>query len=224
MSMCQLVVLFIALLDTLICRLIISSCRMAIGTLAYWHIESLFLFLFFSIYSAEEFFNFHFTLQLHHSIIKCFRARRASRNVYIYRENFVYSVQYMIGFFERASAYGASTYGDHVFWVGHLIVQTFQYRSHFVGDCTAYHDHICLPWTGTGYFKPEAGHVVTRGTQCHEFDTATTGCESKWPQRITASPVDEVVQYSHKDVCTSLIEFLNQLLQRLIVDEFVIWD
>ena len=69
MSMCQLVVLFIALLDTLICRLIISSCRMAIGTLAYWHIESLFLFLFFSIYSAEEFFNFHFTLQLHHSII-----------------------------------------------------------------------------------------------------------------------------------------------------------
>ena len=70
MSMCQLVVLFIALLDTLICRLIISSCRMAIGTLAYWHIESLFLFLFFSIYSAEEFFNFHFTLQFHNKMLQ----------------------------------------------------------------------------------------------------------------------------------------------------------
>ena len=34
----------------------------------------------------------------------------------------------------------------------------------FMALGAAYHDHVGLARTGTGYFKPEAGHVVTRGT------------------------------------------------------------
>src|SRR5699024_10910836 len=118
---------------------------------------------------------------------------RASGNIYIDRENLVYSVHHMIGFAKRASAYCTSSYGNYIFGICHLIIQTFQYRSHFVGNGAAYHDHVGLARTSTGYFKPEAGHVVTRGTQCHEFDTATAGCVSKWPQRVAASPVDKIV-------------------------------
>ena len=34
----------------------------------------------------------------------------------------------------------ASSYGNYIFGICHLIIQTFQYRSHFVGNGAAYHD------------------------------------------------------------------------------------
>ena len=65
-------------------------------------------------------------------------------------------VYYVIGLLERTSADSASAYGNHILRIGHLVVKSFQYRSHFIGDCSAYHNHISdagwhvLPQTQSG--------------------------------------------------------------------------
>jgi NADH-quinone oxidoreductase subunit A len=53
-------------------------------------------FIFFAVHSAEEFFQFYFTLQLYHAVQQGFRSGRTSGNIYVNGKNFVYSVQYVI--------------------------------------------------------------------------------------------------------------------------------
>ena len=132
--------------------------------------------------STEVFLYFHFTLQLHHAVVECFRTRRATGNVDIHRQNLVHTVHHVIGFLERASADGTAAYGYYIFRIGHLVVKTFQNGSHLVGYCSANHNHVCLARTGTGYLEPEARHIVAGCAEGHEFDTATAGCKRKRPQ------------------------------------------
>ena len=101
---------------------------------------------------AEIAFGLHFALELHHPVQESFRAGRAAGDEYIHGNHFIDPFDNMIGTLERPTRNGASTYGDHVFRAGQLVVQTAKYRGHFRHDRSGHHHHIRLTRAGTGDF------------------------------------------------------------------------
>ena len=55
-------------------------------------------------------------------------------------------------------------------------------------------------------------------------NSATTGCKRKRPQRIAASPIDEIVQNADSHISAAGIKFPNQFLQRFVVCKLLIRD
>ena len=66
--------------------------------------------------------------------------------------------------------------------------------------------------------------VVARAAYGHKLNAAAACAEGQRPQRVAAAPVDGLVEGADDDVGATLVELLRQLLQRLVVLEFLVGD
>ena len=130
----------------------------------------------------------------------------------------------MVRFAERPAADRAAADGHDVFRIGHLVVEALQHGSHLRRDGSAHKDHVGLARTVTRHFETEAGDVVARGADGHEFDAATARGERQRPERVAPSPVDEVVEFADDDVGTAGVELFDEFFEGLVVFELVVGD
>ena len=130
----------------------------------------------------------------------------------------------MITLGERTARNGAATDGNDIFRVGHLVVQTLQYRCHLGGDGTIDQNNIGLTRAVACYFKAETCHIIASSSHSHKLDTAAAGGKSKRPQRVAASPVDESVEAADHDADAVLVELLNEFFERFIVLKLFVRD
>src|SRR5688572_16141571 len=70
----------------------------------------------------------------------------------------------------RPTTCRASAHSNYIFWVGHLVIQSFKYRGHFTNDSSRNDDHITLAGSSPCNFATKSCPVVfgCRGT--HHFN------------------------------------------------------
>src|ERR1043165_8837127 len=123
---------------------------------------------------------------------QCLGARRTAGHINIHRYNMVGAFHYTICIIkERTTAGGAGAHGYYILRVGHLVVQTLKHRGHFVYYGACYNYYIGLAWSGAGYLKTETAPVVFCRSGAHHFNSAATGAEYKWPQRVRPGRSEE---------------------------------
>lgn len=118
---------------------------------------------------------------------------------------------------------GAAAHGDHVFRVGHLVVEALEHRGHLVGDRTGDHDEVGLTRGGTRDFKPEPGKIVAGGTHGHELDAAAARGERQRPKAVAAAPLDQVVEAPDDDVRPVCAQFARHVLKVFVVVEILVF-
>ena len=105
--------------------------------------------------TAEEFLHLYLALELHHTVDDCLRTRRTARDIDIHRDDFIDTAHDMIAVLERTSRYGTSANSHDIFRFGHLVVQTFQGRSHLVRNRTGTHNQVGLAGRVACHLKTE---------------------------------------------------------------------
>src|SRR5262245_5593678 len=98
---------------------------------------------------------------------------------------------------EGTSTGGACTHSNHIFRVSHLVVQSFQYGSHFVDNRSGDNDHVSLAGSGPCHFKSETAPVIFGRGGAHHFNSTATCSKNQWPQRVGSCPIDHIVQLAH---------------------------
>src|SRR3712207_9192898 len=118
------------------------------------------------ISTTKEFLHFHLTLQLHHTVKDCFRTRRATRDVNIYRNQLVNTTYHVVALLERSATNRATTNGHHVFRLCNLVIETLEHRRHFVGNSTCAHNQVSLTRRVTGNLKAKRSEERRVGKEC----------------------------------------------------------
>ena len=83
-------------------------------------------------------------------------------------------------------------------------------------------DHVGLTRAGPRHLEPEPGEVVAGGSDGHEFDAAAARSESKRPQRVTAPPVDQLIELADHDIHTVGAQLLDVfiVIERIVFHRF----
>ena len=134
---------------------------------------------------------------------KCFGPWRASGYIYVHGNYMVGALYHRVGIVKkRTSACGTGTHGNYILGVGHLVVQPFQHRRHFVYNGTGYNNYIGLPGASPCYFKPKPAPVVLGRGGAHHFNGTATCTENQRPQAITPCPIDYIIHFAQQDATT----------------------
>ena len=72
-------------------------------------------------------------LQRHKGMNECLGPRRAAGDMDVNRDKPVDPFQDIVALLERPARNGTSAHGNHVFGLGHLVVQTHHLGRHFLG-------------------------------------------------------------------------------------------
>jgi hypothetical protein len=172
--------------------------------------------------ATKELLDLNLSLELHHTIEDCLRTWRTAWDIHINRHEFIDTTHYIIALLERSATDGASSDGNDILWLSHLIIKTLEYRCHLVGDSTGTHDKVCLTWRVTCHLKSETREVIACTTHRHEFDTTATGTESERPQRVASSPVDHLIKGTEHHIATAFMKLVYYLLKSVIVLKLVV--
>mgnify|MGYP006971678181 FL=1 len=89
-------------------------------------------------------------------------------------------------------------------------------------DRPGHDDHVGLTRAGPRHLEPEPGEVVAGGSDGHEFDAAAARSESKRPQRVTASPVDQLIELADHDIHAVGAQLLDVfiVIERIVFHRF----
>ena len=126
-------------------------------------------------------------LELHEPVKNVLWPRGAAWNVDIHRHDRV-DTHYGCVVVVKATCAGADAKGDHPLRLGHLFVDAFQDRSHFVTDRAHNEKHIRLAWRKSGEARSEAVDVVVRTGRGHVLHPAARGHERVLEDRKLPSP------------------------------------
>ena len=181
-------------------------------------IEELLDFLF-SVGATEELLDFDFALELHQAIEESFGTRRTTGDIDIDRQDLVDTGHNAIGILEGTAGNGATAAGDNIFRLGELFIEAHESRGHLMDDGALHHNIVCLTRRVAGHFEPEAGHVVARGTEAHELDSAAARAETEGPKRIGNTPINEFVEVTNDHVGPRRIQFVDKFVDIFIVFE-----
>ncbi len=97
--------------------------------------------------------------------------------------------QHVVALLERAARNRAGAHRDHVFRIGHLVVEPHDLGRHFLGH-RAGHDHqVGLARRRAKDFAAEPREIVTRRSRCDHLDRATGQTELQRPDRVAPAPV-----------------------------------
>jgi len=154
-------------------------------------------------------------LQPDDPVNKRFGPRRASGNVYVYRQECITSLDRAVGS-EYAAAIGAASYGNNIPRLRHLIIDAPDDLSHLLRHGAGNKHKVRLPRRASGDDSHSVKIIVT-GIHGHHLDGASGQSERHGPERRRPSPVDQLVHRGDDDVrCKDLCSFfnLNQLLGR----------
>ena len=91
-----------------------------------------------------------------------------------------------------------------------------------MSDGAGTHDEVGLTGGVTRYLESKAGEVVTGTAAGHELDAAARRGKRQRPQRVGASPVNQLVKRTRDDVHATLVQLVDNLLQRLVVVPLVV--
>ena len=146
----------------------------------------------------------HLFAQLDHRIEDRLGARRAARQVEVYGDQLVHAAHGGGGICRKHAACDrAGTHGDHVFGLGHLLVQPNQGRSHFHGHGAGDDQQVCLARAGAGH-QAEAIEIKAGADQGSKFDEAAGGAIEQGPEAAEAGPVVDVIEGRENDVLREL--------------------
>jgi len=99
---------------------------------------------FLAVVATEEFRSLDFALELHQAIEHGFGAWRATWHIHVDRDNFIYTLHHTVALLEWTTRHGATTTGNHILWLCHLLIEANQRWSHTIGDGALTHDVIAL--------------------------------------------------------------------------------
>src|SRR5205085_1654319 len=111
-------------------------------------------------------------LELHDAPEQRIRARRAARDVDVDRQEVVDPWHRAIGALKGATRDGAGAHGDHVFRVGHLVVDAAYGWRHFRGHGAGDDHEVGLAGRGAELLGAEAGDVEAGGANRDHLDGA----------------------------------------------------
>ena len=134
-------------------------------------------------------------------------------------KNLIHSIHYTITLLERTAGNRATAAGNYILRLCQLLVEANQDGSHAVYDCTLHHYIVCLARTVTRNLKTESCHIISSGTETHEFDRTAARSERKRPQGIGDTPVDKLVKIPDCHIRAGSVEFLYKFVDILVILE-----
>ncbi len=157
---------------------------------------------------ARQFLTVDFALQFHESVQQRFWPRRATGNVNINWDVTVDTFEHVIALLERPAGNGARAHRNHIFWIGHLVVEPDDLRRHFFCHRTGDNHEIGLTRRWPENFAAKPRNIVARGGSRDHLDRAAGEPKLQRPNRVLASPVVKLLHRSHPDSLS--LQFLAQ--------------
>ena len=138
--------------------------------------------------------------QFDHRIKNCLRPRWATGHVEINGNQLVHATHGSGGVgAEHASGDRAGAHRNHIFRLGHLLVQPNQSWSHFHRHRASNDQEVGLTWRTAGN-QTEAVEIKARSQQRCEFNEATSRSVKQRPEAAETGPVVKVIQAGEDDV------------------------
>src|SRR6266566_3282635 len=151
-------------------------------------------------------------LQFQQRVKKALRPRRAANYVHIDWHNLVHTLQDRIRI-ERAADARTRSHGNAPLWIGHLIPNALQHRSHLQRYCPGDNHEVRLTRRRAKHFCAEPRNVKARSRGGDHFDGATRQSECQRPDGAFSRPVEHIVhRRNQKILLKSLIKNAHALI------------
>jgi hypothetical protein len=109
--------------------------------------------------------------------------------VNIDRDKTVNPLEHVVTLLERPARNRTRAHRDHIFRLGHLVVEPHHLRRHFLGHRSGDNHQVRLARRGPKHFRAKTRQVVARHRGGDHFNRATRQTKLQWPDRVLAPPV-----------------------------------
>src|ERR1043165_3021001 len=137
-------------------------------------------------------------LQGHKRLDQGFRSRRATGDVHIDRQKTVDTFEHVVALFERPAGNRASSHGDHIFGLRHLVEEPHHLRRHFLGHRACDNHQVGLPGRGAKDLGAETGEVIAGHGGGNHLDRTASQTKLERPDGTSAAPVVQILELHGK--------------------------
>ena len=150
--------------------------------------------------------------QLEHPVDQCLGTRRTARDIDIHGQNLIHARHNGIRIRKGAARNRTRPHCDHIFWLGHLLVEAHNRICHLPRQRPRNDQEIRLARTRAEDLVAEPRKIEARRRRAHHLDRTAGKPRGQRPDRARVCPAQELVKFHHEDIVTQTFGYAIRYL------------